>query len=102
MQREAGIVIKGDVNRRVGGQMVKGKSLYWQDRYMNAGFKYMKDVDLEVDGTKAKFADTSVTLANATPREKVTGLRKIFLKNNFFFICPFRIITRGSCESKDT
>ena len=52
------IIVKGDVNRRVGGQMVKGTIyVYGGINYMMPGFKYNTDVELEVDGDKAVFAE---------------------------------------------
>ena len=76
------IVIKGDVNRRVGGQMVKGEVIvFGKIGLMMPGFKYVKDVDLEVDGTKAKFGEYIGDLGERHPKRKgepVYG--KIFLK----------------------
>ncbi|HWQ65687.1 MAG TPA: formylmethanofuran dehydrogenase subunit C [Methanospirillum sp.] len=52
------IIIKGNANRRIGGQMVKGTIyVYGNINYMMPGFKYTTDVELEVDGDKATFAE---------------------------------------------
>lgn len=52
------IIIKGNANRRIGGQMVKGTIyVYGKINYMMPGFKYTQDVELEVDGDKAVFAE---------------------------------------------
>jgi len=52
------IIIKGNVHRRIGGQMVKGEVyLFGTVDVMMPGYKYVRDVEMEVDGTKAKFAE---------------------------------------------
>ncbi|MCX6693949.1 MAG: formylmethanofuran dehydrogenase subunit C [Methanomicrobiales archaeon] len=51
------IVIKGNALSRVGGQMVEGEIyVYGTIDVMMPGFKYIKDEDLEVEGTKGTFA----------------------------------------------
>jgi len=51
------IVIKGNAKTRVGGQMVEGEIyVYGTIDVMMPGFTYREDVDLEVDGKKARFA----------------------------------------------
>ncbi|MDD2474001.1 MULTISPECIES: formylmethanofuran dehydrogenase subunit C [unclassified Methanoculleus] len=51
------IVVKGNAKSRLGGQMVEGEIYVFGsiDRMM-PGFAYREDVDLEVDGTKGRFA----------------------------------------------
>lgn len=51
------IVIKGDAKSRLGGQMVEGEIyVFGNIDVMMPGFTYREDVDLEVDGTKGRFA----------------------------------------------
>jgi len=51
------IVVKGNAKSRVGGQMVEGEiCVFGTIDVMMPGFRYVKDVDLEFDGTKGKFA----------------------------------------------
>ncbi|MCK9306420.1 MAG: formylmethanofuran dehydrogenase subunit C [Methanoculleus sp.] len=51
------IVIKGNAKRRLGGQMVEGEIYVFGDiDLMMPGFVYREDVDIEVDGTKGRFA----------------------------------------------
>ncbi|RXE55793.1 formylmethanofuran dehydrogenase [Methanoculleus taiwanensis] len=51
------IIVKGNAKSRVGGQMVEGEIyVFGTIDVMMPGFLYREDVDLEVDGTKAKFA----------------------------------------------
>ncbi|MCK8517970.1 formylmethanofuran dehydrogenase subunit C [Methanoculleus sp. 7T] len=51
------IVIKGNAKSRLGGQMVEGEIyVFGNIDVMMPGFAYREDVDLEVDGTKGRFA----------------------------------------------
>jgi formylmethanofuran dehydrogenase subunit C len=51
------VIIKGNGKSKIGGQMVKGDIyVFGTIDVMMPGFVYRKDVDLEVDGTKATFA----------------------------------------------
>lgn len=76
------IIVKGNANRRVGGQMVKGEIyVFGNINVMMPGFKQVGEVDLEVDGTKAKFIECVGDLGERHPKRKgemVYG--KLFLK----------------------
>jgi formylmethanofuran dehydrogenase subunit C len=76
------IVIKGNANRRVGGQMVKGEIIvFGKINVMMPGFRYEKDIDLEVDGTKAKFAEYIGDLGERHPKRKgETVYGKLYMK----------------------
>ncbi|TAJ45220.1 formylmethanofuran dehydrogenase subunit C [Methanofollis fontis] len=51
------IIVKGNGKSKIGGQMVKGDIyVFGTIDVMMPGYIYRKDVDLEVDGTKATFA----------------------------------------------
>lgn len=51
------IIVKGNGKSKIGGQMVKGEIyVFGTIDVMMPGYVYRKDVDLEVDGTKATFA----------------------------------------------
>lgn len=51
------IIVKGNAKSRVGGQMVKGEIyIFGNIDVMMPGFKYVEDLDLEVEGTKSKFS----------------------------------------------
>jgi len=51
------IIIKGNAKSRLGGQMVDGEIYVFGDiDVMMPGFAYREDVDIEVDGTKGRFA----------------------------------------------
>lgn len=51
------IIVKGNAKSRVGGQMVEGEiCVFGSIDVMMPGFRYVKDVDLEFDGVKGKFA----------------------------------------------
>lgn len=51
------IVIKGNAKSRLGGQMVEGEIyVFGKIDVMMPGFAYREDVDIEVDGTKGRFA----------------------------------------------
>ena len=50
-------IIKGNATSKVGGQMVEGTIyIFGSIEVMMPGYKYMDDVEQEVDGVKAKFA----------------------------------------------
>ena len=49
---------------------------------MMPGFRYVGDVDLEVEGTKAKFAIISVISASATGREKVRWYTETYTRRS--------------------
>ena len=76
------IIIKGNVNRRVGGQMVKGEMiLFGTVNVMMPGYKYVRDVEMEVDGTKAKFAEFIGDLGERHPKRKgETVYGKFYMK----------------------
>ena len=76
------IIIKGNVKRRIGGQMVKGEViLFGTVDVMMPGFKYVQDVDIEVDGTKAKFAEFIGDLGERHPKRKgETVYGKFYMK----------------------
>lgn len=51
------VVIKGNARSKVGGQMVEGEIFVFGNiDVMMPGFKYLGDEEIEVDGTKARFA----------------------------------------------
>lgn len=51
------IIVKGNAKSRVGGQMVKGEIyVFGSIDVMMPGFKYVEDIDLEVEDTKGKFS----------------------------------------------
>jgi formylmethanofuran dehydrogenase subunit C len=51
------IIIKGNAKSRLGGQMVEGEIyVFGTIDVMMPGFAYRQDVDLDVDGTKGRFA----------------------------------------------
>ena len=65
------IVLKGNANRRVGGQLVKGEIyVFGKINVMMPGYKPVGEVDLEVDGTKAKFVDYLGDLGERHPKRK--------------------------------
>jgi formylmethanofuran dehydrogenase subunit C len=76
------IIIKGNANRRVGGQMVKGEIyVFGNINVMMPGYKHNKDVELEVDGTKAVFAEYLGDLGERHPKRKgETVYGKLYLK----------------------
>ncbi len=50
------VIIKGNAKSKVGGQLVEGEIyIFGTIDVMMPGWKYVKDEELEVDGTKAKF-----------------------------------------------
>jgi len=65
------IVLKGNSNRRVGGQLVKGEIyVFGTINVMMPGYKPVGEVELEVDGTKAKFVDYIGDLGERHPKRK--------------------------------
>ncbi|MDD1718636.1 MAG: formylmethanofuran dehydrogenase subunit C [Methanoregulaceae archaeon] len=76
------IVIKGNVNRRIGGQMVKGEVIVFGTvNVMMPGFKYVRDVELNVDGTTAQFNEFIGDLGERHPKRKgETVYGKLFLR----------------------
>jgi formylmethanofuran dehydrogenase subunit C len=65
------IILKGNANRRVGGQMVKGDIyVFGTINVMMPGYKAVADVDLEIDGTKAKFTQFIGDLGERHPKRK--------------------------------
>jgi len=76
------IIIKGSARSKVGGQMVGGEIyIFGGVDVMMPTYVYRKDVELEVDGTKAKFALFEGDTAERHPKRKgevVYG--KLYLK----------------------
>ena len=77
------IILKGNANRRVGGQMVKGEIyVFGKINVMMPGYKPVGDVDLEVDGTKARFTDYIGDLGERHPKRKgETVYGHLYMKN---------------------
>ncbi|MFZ0006080.1 MAG: formylmethanofuran dehydrogenase subunit C [Methanoregula sp.] len=76
------IILKGNANRRVGGQLVKGEIyVFGTINVMMPGYKKTGEVDLEVDGTKAKFDEYIGDLGERHPKKKgETVYGKLFMK----------------------
>jgi len=76
------IIIKGNVKRRIGGQMVKGEViLFGTVDVMMPGYKYVRDVEMEVDGTKAMFHEFIGELGERHPKRKgETVYGKFYMK----------------------
>jgi len=76
------IIIKGNAKSKVGGQMVGGEIYIFGDLEVPMPtFEYRKDVELEVDGTKAKFALFEGDTAERHPKRKgETIYGKIYMK----------------------
>ena len=76
------IIIKGNAKSKVGGQMVGGEIYIFGDLEVPMPtFEYRKDVELEVDGTKAKFALFEGDTAERHPKRKgETVFGKIYMK----------------------
>jgi formylmethanofuran dehydrogenase subunit C len=76
------IIIKGNVKRRIGGQMVKGEViLFGTVDVMMPGYKYVRDVEMEVDGTKAMFHEFIGDLGERHPKRKgETVYGKFYMK----------------------
>jgi len=65
------IILKGNANRRVGGQLVKGEIfVFGKINVMMPGYKPVGEVELEADGTKAKFVDYIGDLGERHPKRK--------------------------------
>ena len=75
-------IIKGNVKRRIGGQMVKGEAILFGDvDVMMPGYKYVRDVEMEVDGTKAMFHEFIGDLGERHPKRKgETVYGKFYMK----------------------
>ncbi len=76
------IIIKGNVEGRVGGQAVKGDVyVLGKIQYMMPGYKYLDDVEAEVDGQKAVFAHYIGDLGERHPTAKgQTVFANLYLK----------------------
>jgi len=76
------IIIKGNAKSRVGGQMVQGEIyVFGTIDVMLPGYIYRSDVDLDVDGTKAKFALFEGDTADRHPKRKgQTIYGKLYVK----------------------
>jgi len=76
------IIVKGNANRRVGGQLVKGEIyVFGNINVMMPGFKPVNEVELDVDGTTAKFTEYVGDLGERHPKRKgETVYGKLFLK----------------------
>jgi len=65
------IILKGNANRRVGGQLVKGTIyVFGSINVMMPGYKPVGEVELEVDGTKARFTEFLGDLGERHPKSK--------------------------------
>ncbi|MDR3101793.1 MAG: formylmethanofuran dehydrogenase subunit C [Methanocalculaceae archaeon] len=65
------IIIKGNVEGRVGGQAVKGAVyVFGTIKYMMPGYKYVDNVEAEIDGEKAVFAHYIGDLGERHPTSK--------------------------------
>jgi formylmethanofuran dehydrogenase subunit C len=65
------IIVKGNAMTRVGGQMVKGDIYIFGDiDIMMPGFRYVEDVEKEVDGKTATFASYIGDLGERHPTRK--------------------------------
>ncbi|HXX55283.1 MAG TPA: formylmethanofuran dehydrogenase subunit C [Methanoregula sp.] len=65
------IILKGNANRRVGGQLVKGTIyVFGTINVMMPGYKPTGEVELEVDGTKARFTEFIGDLGERHPKSK--------------------------------
>jgi len=76
------IIIKGNAKSKVGGQMVGGEIyIFGGLEVPMPTFEYRKDVELEVDGTKAKFALFEGDTAERHPKRKGEVIYgKIYMK----------------------
>nr|WP_320161844.1 formylmethanofuran dehydrogenase subunit C [uncultured Methanoregula sp.] len=76
------IIVKGNANRRVGGQLVKGEIyVFGSINVMMPGFRPVNEVDLDVDGTKAKFVEFIGDLGERHPKRKgETVYGKLYMK----------------------
>jgi len=65
------IIIKGNGKSKIGGQMVKGEIVVFGTiDVMMPGFKYVEDVEMEVDGTEGTFALYHGDLGERHPKKK--------------------------------
>ena len=65
------IIVKGNAKSKVGGQMVEGEIVVFGSiDVMMPGFKFVKDEELEIDGTKARFALFHGDLGERHPKRK--------------------------------
>jgi formylmethanofuran dehydrogenase subunit C len=65
------IIVKGNAKSKIGGQMVEGEIVVFGSiDVMMPGFKFVKDEELEIDGTKAKFALFHGDLGERHPKRK--------------------------------
>lgn len=65
------IILKGNANRRVGGQLVKGEIyVFGKINVMLPGYRPVGEVDLDADGTRAKFVDYIGDLGERHPKRK--------------------------------
>ncbi|HJJ55961.1 MAG TPA: formylmethanofuran dehydrogenase subunit C [Methanocorpusculum sp.] len=76
------IIIKGNVEGRVGGQAVKGDVyVYGKIDYMMPGYKYVDEIETEIDGDKCKFAHYIGDLGERHPTTKGTTVySNLYLK----------------------
>jgi len=76
------IILKGNANRRVGGQLVKGEIyVFGRINVMMPGYKPVREVNLEVDGTKATFTEYIGDLGERHPKRKgETVYGKLYMK----------------------
>ncbi|MGA8379473.1 MAG: formylmethanofuran dehydrogenase subunit C [Methanoregula sp.] len=76
------IILKGNANRRVGVQLVKGEIyVFGKINVMMPGYKKTGEVDLEVDGTKARFTEYIGDLGERHPKRKgETVYGKLYMK----------------------
>ncbi|KQC09462.1 MAG: formylmethanofuran dehydrogenase subunit C [Methanolinea sp. SDB] len=65
------IIIKGNGKSKIGGQMVQGEIIVFGTiDVMMPGFKYVEDVEMDVDGTNANFALYHGDLGERHPKKK--------------------------------
>jgi formylmethanofuran dehydrogenase subunit C len=65
------LLVKGNANSKVGGQMVKGEVIIFGSiDTMMPGFKPVDEVELEVEGTKARFSHFIGDMGERHPRSK--------------------------------
>ena len=65
------VIIKGNAKSKVGGQMVEGEIVvFGAIDVMMPGFKFVKDEELEIDGTTAKFSLFHGDLGERHPKRK--------------------------------
>jgi len=65
------LLVKGNVNSKVGGQMVKGEVIIFGSiDTMMPGFKPVDEVELEVEGTKARFSHFIGDMGERHPKSK--------------------------------